>query len=201
MSMIPPASDRRRNVIAQARQLVELKPVILDTETTGLDKTAEIVDISIVDIDGSVLFESLVRPTRPIPADVIRIHHITDAMVSKAPTWPVIWPEIRACIIGRVLAIYNQEFDVRMMKQTHAVYRLPWREMLKTQCVMQLYARFRGEWDPRHASYRLFSLEAAGKQCGIDLPNSHRATADSLLTRAVLLYMAEADESPAGSPR
>jgi DNA polymerase-3 subunit epsilon len=199
--MTAPASDRRQNVIAQARQLLEQKPVFLDTETTGLDKFAEIVDISIVDTDGSVLFESLVRPTKPIPADVTRIHHITDAMVSKAPTWPVIWPEVRSCLVGRVLAIYNQEFDVRMMKQTHMVYRLPWREMLKTQCIMQLYARFRGEWDPRHMSYRLFSLDAAGKQSNITLPNSHRATADSLLARALLFYMAEADKSPAGSPQ
>ncbi|HHQ4784521.1 TPA: hypothetical protein ACSPZU_004090, partial [Aeromonas veronii] len=42
---------------------------ILDTETTGLDDQAEIVEISIIDQLGKVVFDSLVKPQKPIPAE------------------------------------------------------------------------------------------------------------------------------------
>ncbi len=42
--------------------------MILDTETTGL-YDAEIVELSIIDTAGNVLLDTLVRPTRPIPAE------------------------------------------------------------------------------------------------------------------------------------
>jgi DNA polymerase III subunit epsilon len=180
----------KEQVSLQAQQALDQNPVFLDTETTGLDKTAEIVEISILDIDGSVLFDSLVRPSKPIPPEVIRIHHITNDMVRGAPTWPVVWPTVRGVLTGRMIAIYNEEFDIRLMKQSHAAYRLPWRENFKTVDVMQLYARYNGEWDSVRGSYRYLSLEKAGLQSKIELPNSHRAKDDTLLTRALLLYMA-----------
>jgi DNA polymerase III subunit epsilon len=183
-------SELRQSIIQQAHVYLDQKPVFLDTETTGLDRTAEAVEISLVDFDGSILFQSLVRPSRPIPPETTRIHHITNAMVEKAPTWPVLWPTLRGLLLGRSIAIYNEEFDVRIMKQSHGVYRLPWRENLKTFCVMQMYARFRGDWDPMRRGYRLHSLENAGKHCQISLPNSHRAADDCLLTRALLFHMA-----------
>jgi DNA polymerase III epsilon subunit-like protein len=68
--------------------------VYLDTETTGFGKRAEIVDIAVVDGGGQVLFESLVRPTRRIPAEVIAIHGITNADVKDAPEWGDLYDEL-----------------------------------------------------------------------------------------------------------
>jgi hypothetical protein len=68
---------------------------------------------------------------------------------------------------------------------------MPWKERLNTFDLLKLYAEFRGEWDAKRRSYRYQSLDSAGNQCGIILPNAHRATADTLLTRAILFYMAE----------
>ena len=58
---------------------------------------------------------------------------------------------------------------------------------------MKLYAEFRGVWDTRRGSYRLHSLADAGRDCRISLPNAHRSTADTLLTRAVLHYVASCE--------
>jgi DNA polymerase III subunit epsilon len=187
---IPAGSNLRQKAIQMARQLVEERPVFLDTETTGLDRSAEIVEISIVDLDGSILFESYVRPSASIPAAATRIHHITNKMVEKAPTWPAVWPIVRMHLVTRRIAIYNEEYDLRLMQQSHGRYRLPWKENLKTACIMKLYAQFKGDWDPLRRSYRFHNLANAGKQCGLNLPNSHRATDDTLLTRSVLLFMA-----------
>ncbi|RPJ07014.1 MAG: 3'-5' exonuclease, partial [Deltaproteobacteria bacterium] len=53
-----------------------------DTETTGLDDQAEIVEIAVLNSAGEPVFESLIRPQQPIPPRVITIHGITDTMVT-----------------------------------------------------------------------------------------------------------------------
>jgi len=184
-----PATNRQQAILT-ARQVLAQKPVYLDTETTGLDRTSEIIEICLVDDDDQALYDSLVRPSQPIPADAIAIHHISNDMVKSAPTWPVIWPVVRSKLAGQVIAIYNEEFDLRLIQQSHGRYRLPWRENLKTFCIMKLYSRFRGVWDPIRRSYRYFSLEEAGRQCNIPIPNSHRALDDTRLARALLHYIA-----------
>ena len=190
--MIPsPSSSARRRAIETARRVLENRPVYLDTETTGLERTDEIIEISIIDDDEQVLFSSLVKPSQPIPPDSTSIHGITNEDVRGAPAWPVIWPQVRAALFGRLVVIYNEEFDRRMLQQSHARYRLPWNEKLNTFDLLKLYAEFHGERDPRRpGSYRFHSLASAGRHCQISLPNAHRSTADTLLTRALLHHIA-----------
>jgi DNA polymerase-3 subunit epsilon len=93
----------RQDAIRFAKTKLAVKPLYLDTETTGLRDLDEIVEISILDHDGGVLFDSLVRPTCRIPADAIAIHGITDDMVRDAPRWIDIWPEVEAVLRGPIL--------------------------------------------------------------------------------------------------
>lgn len=176
----------RDQVIALARQKIEQKPVYIDTETTGLNRSDEIVEISIVDHDGSLLLSRLVKPSQSIPPDVEKVHGISNQMVQTTQAWPILWPTIRNHLYGRVIAAYNAPFDQRMMEQSHARYRLPWRENLEFLDVLTLYSEYRGEWNKVHNSYNLYKLEEAGRYFNIPLPNAHRSTADALLTRAVL---------------
>lgn len=186
----PVTSTLRQRSIDLARSILNANPVYLDTETTGLGNQGEIVEISIIDDAENVLFNSLVKPSQAIPPGSTAIHGITDDEVQAARAWPVVWPEVRGAFFGRLIVIYNAEFDLRMMQQSHARYRLPWKERLNTFDLLKLYSEFRGEWDPRRRSYRFHSLDAAGKYSGIALPNAHRATADTLLARALLHYIA-----------
>ncbi len=181
--------QRRTQAVQFAKDYLEQKPVYLDTETTGLDSSAEIIEISIIDHTGMVLLDSLVKPLKPIPAEATDIHHISNEMVQSAPTWPVIWPAVRACLVGSLVGIYNSDFDMKMLQQTHQKYQ-PWRENFQNFCVMKLFAQFIGQWDPKRKSYRYFRLEQAGQTCKINIPNSHRALDDTKLARAVHLCMA-----------
>ena len=70
--------------------------VLLDTETTGLDGGAEIIDLALLDRHGMVLLDTLLRPQRPIPPVVSRVHGLYDHHVRAAPTFPAIWPRLRA---------------------------------------------------------------------------------------------------------
>ncbi len=180
------ADTRKQGIINQARQWVAEKPVYIDTETTGLDKTAEIVEIAVIESDGSILFQSLVKPSRPIPAELTRIHGIDNHMVETAPSFPVVWATLRAQVINRKIGFYNAQFDLRMMRQSYEVYRLPWKDSLAALDVMQLFAALRGDWDSVRRTYRFVKLEDARQSMKIPLPNAHRAADDALLTRAVL---------------
>lgn len=170
--------------------MIASKPVYLDTETTGLEKQDEIVEISILDFDSTVLFQSYVRPVSPLTPAATRIHGITNAMVANAPTWPALWPQIRSALFSRSVAAYNAPFDLRMMQQSHSRYKIPWRETFDWIDVMILFSNCCGVWDPIRRSMKYFSLTDAGKYFNISLPNSHRASADALLTRAVLHCLA-----------
>ena len=182
--------SQRQNAIMIARQVIAQNPVYLDTETTGLEKTDEIVEISIIDDAGIVLLDSLVKPSQSIPASATRIHGITDQMVQKSLAWPILWQQVRPLLIGKTIVAYNSDFDYRLIIQSHARYRLPWKDNLSFFDLLKLYSHFRGDWDFKRRSWRYFSLEQAGKSANIALPNAHRSTADTLLTRELLHYIA-----------
>lgn len=185
-------NPRQMAVIQRAQAILADRPLYLDTETTGLDKRAEIVEVALIDHDGAVLLDSLVKPTRRIPWDATRVHHINDAMVADAPTWAELWPQIQVLLNGRRVGIYNAEFDLRMIAQSHAAHKVADTNAGSNAfCIMKLYAEFFGE-QGSYGDFRWQSLEKAARQCRIQLPNSHRAGADALLARAVLEAMAGA---------
>ncbi|MBP1702194.1 MAG: putative exonuclease [Chloroflexi bacterium] len=66
-------SYSRNFAMQRAQRWLDSQPLFLDTETTGLNELAEIVEISIVDYNGITLLDTLVRPRRSIPPDAIRI--------------------------------------------------------------------------------------------------------------------------------
>ncbi len=191
--MVVPPAQARREAAHLARQRLQASPCYLDTETTGLGPQDEIIEVCLLDAEGSVQFESLVRPTRPIPMDAVALHGITDAAVETSPTWPSLWPRLRELMQSRSVAVYNAEFDTRLLRQTLARHGLT--ESVDSSgffCLMLLYAQFRGEWDASRRSFRWHSLEAARRQVGLELPNAHRARADAMLARALLHAMASA---------
>ena len=174
----------RRSAIQKAREFQTVNPVFLDTETTGLDSNAEIVEICIVSFNGDLLLDSLVKPKRIIPADTMRIHGITNEMVANAPAWPEVWREVELTLSGKYVGIYNADFDLRMMLQSHQINSMSWEfSGGRVFDIMRLYAQFAG-------SQRWLPLEKAGRQCGIPLPNSHRARDDTLLLRALFQHIA-----------
>ena len=185
------SAQARREAAHLARLRLQSNPVYLDTETTGLGPQDEIIEVCLLESDGSVFFESLVRPTAPIPMDAVRVHGITDAMVAQAPRWPEVWAELKPRLAGRVVAVYNAEFDLRLLQQS--LTRHAQAEVIDPSsffCLMLLYAQFRAEWDASRRSYRWHSLETARRQAGLPFPNAHRARDDAFLARALLQHMA-----------
>lgn len=89
--------------------------VFLDLETTGLNRTGEdeIVEIGIVDQDGNVLMDRRLKPTQTESwVEAERIHGIGPGDVADCPTLDQVADDIKAAIRGKVVAIYNLEFDI-----------------------------------------------------------------------------------------
>ncbi|MBN2146349.1 MAG: 3'-5' exonuclease [Anaerolineales bacterium] len=188
-------SSIRKEAQLEAQRLLLTRPVYLDTETTGTSPQAEIIEVALVDDSGAVIFNSLVLPRGLIHPEATRIHGITPAQLAGARSWPDVWAEVAPLLAGRYIGAYNAEFDLRMLKQSHQRSWLRWDlEDNKFFCIMKLYARFHGEWDRRRNAYRHISLEMAGQQCNITIPNSHRAADDARLARALLIHMAGWDK-------
>jgi len=184
-------TSARNNAISAANGYASRDPLFMDTETTGTGRTAEIVELALVDSQGQVLFNSVIRSVYPIPPDAVRIHGITNEAAAQAPSWNQVWPELSYLLKGRLVGMYNAEFDIRMMQQSHSIHRMQWPAALfESFCVMKLYAEYAGEWDSRHGNFRWHSLEKAARRCRLPLPMLHRALADTELTKSVFDCMA-----------
>lgn len=164
------------------------RAVYLDTETTGFGPRAEIVDIAVIGADGRVLLESLVQPEGRIPRDASAIHGITDADVRGAPYWSDLYAEIKRVLDGRRIVVYNVAFDKQMVAQACGHYALD-APAADWDCAMKKYAGFHGNWDPRKRWFSFVKLERAVLTFGAE-PGGHRAAADALACRAVVLGMA-----------
>lgn len=115
---------------------------ILDTETTGL-KAAEICQIAIIDGQGKTLLDSLVKPTKRIGRGATQIHEITNAMVADAPTFPEVYPGIRAAIEDKTVVIYNARFDRGVISHCCKIHKLPL-ILTNTTCAMLFYSAWVG---------------------------------------------------------
>jgi len=170
-----------------ARRLLAEGFVVLDTETTGLDEQAEIVSIGIIDHTGQVLLDRLVRPTQPIPAEVIDIHGITNEAVADAPTMADIYDEVRYLLEGQTVVIYNAAFDVRLLDQSLRAHQI--KNLLQienTYCAMEAAKTYlnRERW---------LSLVNAADYFDLPTTGAHGAIADCRMTLGVIKGMADAD--------
>lgn len=167
--------------------------LFIDVETTGLGYRDEIIEIAIIDSSERVLLNTLVKPTRPIPKESIKIHGITNDMVKDAPSFLDVWKKILKIVKGKALYFYNAEFDCRQILQSFGTpfksrQTISYLNMFKcssVNCLMMEYADYWGDYDPYHCSYRWQSLLDACNQQKIDcegLPN-HRALGDAIKTR------------------
>ena len=134
----------------------------------------------------------LVNPGVTIPEEVTRIHGITDAMVCDALRLPKAL-RILELLAGRdsltVLAAHNAAFDVDFVRSN--IYRDTFDSeypyfppVLDTN---EMAERHRiGEWNPATGRWKT-NLTAALKSIGVTLEGAHRALADVLGCKELLV--------------
>ena len=189
----------RSHLTADATALLAVEPLILDTETTGLGDEAEICEIAVIRHDGSVVLDTLVRPTGKISAGATRVHGITDADVRDAPSIDdVLDASVRLLLASHQIAIYNADYDLRLLRQSAAAagqYDINiWAMGMRREafCVMEAFAEWYGSWNVRHESYTWQKLETAALHFGLSWDGkAHRALTDARMTLEVVKSMAK----------
>ena len=144
------------------------KIVCLDVETTGLRFAEdEILQLSIVDGNGEVLFNEYIKPKNLAEwPEAEAINGISPAMVAEKPNIDAYIPRLNEIMANAELIVgYNHErFDMTFIR--NAGITLP--ETMKTFDVMHKFAPVYGQWDEvrgRHKNQKLaFAAEYYGYQ-------------------------------------
>lgn len=159
--------------------------VAFDFETTGLQAFSErIVEFGAVKFDcsGNVVgqFQELANPGRPIPADAVRIHGITDADVAGcAPSAEVLRRFVEFIAPSdNLLFAHNAKFDAAFLAHEMAREGISFSNhtILDSMEVAQ-----------RLVKQHSYSLEAVSRTLKIPQPNAHRALADALTVKDIVL--------------
>jgi len=153
-----------------------------DLETTGIKvATDRIVEICIykVNPDGSTKTKTLkINPGIPIPAEVTKIHGITDDDVKDAPKFSEVAHELAHFLDNCDLAGFNSNhFDIPLLVEeflrADVDFDLKNRKFIDVQNIFH-------KMEPRNlfAAYKFY--------CNKDLENAHSAEADTIATFEIL---------------
>lgn len=166
------------------------KIVYLDTETTGLDHTDEVIELAVIDEDGNTLFDSRFKPTVEINPFAQEVHGIDANSIATCLTWRDQESLVKEVLLGKSVVIFNADFDLRIMRQTANAFGCDdsWVNELKTLCAMEVAASCYGATN----KYGTISLANAAFEAGADWDGeAHTALADSKMTRKVLKAVAQ----------
>lgn len=158
--------------------------VVVDLETTGGSPAdCGITEIGAVKVRGGEIvgeFQTLVRPSTPIPAFISVLTGITNAMVSDAPRIESALPAFLEFARSSVLVAHNAGFDVGFLKAAAAAtgHRWPGFAVLDTvRLARQLVHR---DETPNH------KLSSLARLFGATTTPDHRALHDARATVDVL---------------
>lgn len=176
-----------------AQPLKSLTFVVFDTETTGLhpsqgDQIVSIAGVRIV--NGRILsgesFNRIVNPGRPIPAESVRFHGITDEIVKDKPPMEVVLPQFRSYISDAVLVAHNAAFDLKFLRMRERQLGISFDNPVLDTMILSNYL------DGPEAGH---SLDDICDRYGIVITERHTALGDAMVTAAVLLRQIEALEA------
>lgn len=117
------------------------KRVVLDTETTGISNSDEILQVSILDEDGKIIFNEYCKPIQhTLWREAEKIHHISPAMAKDKKPLSDFYAVLKEILEGVDEIIgFNTKFDIRMLKNNLAMSGHEINIHAKIVDVMQMY--------------------------------------------------------------
>lgn len=170
-------------------KIKELRPtgsgateVVIDVETTGLEDTDEMLQISIIDTEGNTLFNSYIRPVfHESWPQAEEINQINIQTVKDAPEIQDVAGQLAAILkdVKNIIG-YDVAFDVDMLKR----FGIPVNDEAEITDVMKLFAPIYGEWSDKYGCFKWQKLTTCAAYFGFDWKNIkvHDSFADCLAT-------------------
>lgn len=175
---------RLKDSSLKAQQLLSGNTVILDTETTGISRDSEIVELAILSINGDVLFNSFIKPQHPIDPRAIAVHGITDEMVANAPSFTDIAEQVYRILKDKTIVAHNVVYDTGRLNYEFGRAGYDGHGASGTACTMLLSMEYDGQrWKKLAATMKWLGIEHKGE--------SHRALYDTQCCHLVLKGLAE----------
>lgn len=165
-----------------------IRIIVIDTETTGLDpKIDELLQVSIIDNEGTILYDSYIKPTHTENWDeAMAVNHITPEMVADFPTIDEAAVEINRILTNASEIIgYNTGFDLDFLSQS-GIEPSPDAKIID---VMQIFSERYGEWSEKHGSYKWISLVNAAAHYDYDWSSAPAAAHNSVADCYATLYV------------
>ena len=154
--------------------------IVIDTETTGLNPYEnELLQVSIVKTDGTVLYNEYVKPTKATSWDSAEaVNHISPSDVANSKTIEEQLPEINRILAQSKSVIgYNTPFDMSFLSSSGAAFR----DDVNVIDVMRDYSERHGEWDNDKGRYKWIKLIECAEHYGYEW-NSHEGQAHNSLS-------------------
>ena len=151
--------------------------ICMDIETTGLTEIDEIVEISMIDENGSILLHSLVHPYWMSSwEDAEAVHGISPEQVKDAPYLHELIPRIYAALSSASTCIgYNLYSDLSMLPDSLC------ENLSCTIDVMQEFSSIYGEWSDYYEDYKWQSLSTCAAYYGYEF-HAHDSLEDARAT-------------------
>ena len=132
--------------------------VILDTETTGLSETAQLIEICILDFHGNILLNERVKPSVKVSDGAREVHGIKNRDLKSCRTWPEVYKDYVEVTAGKNIVAYNAKFDKRIITQTCRAFDLTMKKR-KWYCLMLAFSELVGR--TRYGDYKWHKLSTA----------------------------------------
>lgn len=183
-------------IITARELLADSRALILDTETTGLGYSDEIIDVALINLNGEAVLNTLMQCKREdIPPAATRVHGIDKAALLDAPLFTQVWPYLEHLLVSHTIIIYNAAYDTRLIEQTARLYGIkPPMSMYGARCLMLTFSEYIAVPSFRSDGYQYQSLAAACIHFEIEQTGAHRALADCLTSLEVLKRLAAVEE-------
>lgn len=92
--------------------------IYLNIESTGINETSEIVQLSITKLNGDILFNELIKPNQPIEEGATYVNGLKNNMLNDCRTWKEIAPEVKKILKNKIIFSYKSDFDKRLIQQS-----------------------------------------------------------------------------------
>ena len=176
--------------ISELNKLIEKNhssTIVIDTETTGLDpEKDELLQVSIIDIDGNELFNSYFKPHAISWHEAEKVNHISPEMVQNAPAIADKIARINEIVYSAEKIIgYNTYFDLRFLISNGLIIS----EDAVIEDVMKRFAPIYGQWNEYFEDYKWQKLTTAASYYGYDWESRPYGAHNSLADCYATLYV------------
>ncbi len=182
------------DIIFKTQQYLLLRPLYLHLAASKHGPQGEVVELAVLETDGSPLLDELVSPRGAIRPDMSAVHGITNELVRAAPAWAELYPRVCVALQERRVVVYDRTACLGVLRHSTNLACLRWDfkgdDFIDLSAV---FARFHGQREAGTGRFRTYPMLEAANILGLNTETVgyRRAIEDATLLRSMLMALAQ----------